>query len=316
MDTKFLFFDESDRIRSGWRLLIFCIGFGVVAFFVGAVAGFALGLLRQSFDATDTLLFANSLVALLPALLVGWLCGKFLEGLPFRALGAWFTKFWFRNLGAGILIGAATLTLAILIAFAFSGLRFAVNPVDTPVLISSLAISLAIFAVGAAAEEAVFRGYILQTLNRSGLAWLGITLTSIFFGFVHWGNPNANVISTLNTMLAGVWFGVAYLKTRDLWFVWGMHLMWNWMQGSFFGIEVSGLTDLVSVPLLKEIDSGPTWLTGETYGIEGGIASTIALILSIMVIWYMPFLKPSEEMLKLTSVRTGSCSDAEAPLLV
>jgi len=93
----------------------------------------------------------------------------------------------------------------------------------------------------------------------------------------------------------GVWFGIAYLKTRDLWFVWGLHLMWNWMQGAFFGIEVSGITDLVSVPLLKEIDSGPTWLTGSTYGVEGGIVTTIAIVVSMVVIYFLPWVKVSEE---------------------
>jgi hypothetical protein len=39
--------------------------------------------------------------------------------------------------------------------------------------------------------------------------------------------------------------------------------MWNWMQGAIFGIEVSGLTEIVHSPLLKESDHGPAWLTGE-----------------------------------------------------
>ena len=126
-------------------------------------------------------------------------------------------------------------------------------------------------------------------------------LTSLPFGIIHFANPNAGKISTVNTILAGVWFGVAYLKTRDLWFVWGMHLVWNWMQGSVFGIEVSGLTEITTAPLLKEIDKGPTWLTGESYGIEGGIACTIAIVASTAIIYFLPELRPSEEMLALTS---------------
>jgi membrane protease YdiL (CAAX protease family) len=228
----------------------------------------------------------NCLVALFPALLLGWLWGRLLEGLPFRALGVSFTNGWFRNLVLGGIIGGVTLSLAVLIAFAFGGLRFTPNNVDFSGLLKSLAIAFVVFAAGAAWEEALFRGYLLQTFTRSGLAWFGIALTSLFFGTIHLQNPNADVISTINTVLAGVWFGIAYLKTRDLWFVWGLHLMWNWMQGAFFGIEVSGITDLVSVPLLKEIDSGPTWLTGSTYGVEGGIVTTIAILVSMVVIYF------------------------------
>jgi len=298
MDNKSLFFDETCRLRSGWRFAIFCLGF----FFVILVGGAIVGAVLTAFSAGETsFLFANAITALIAALLVGWLCGQYLERIPFRALGAWFTKHWLRNLVVGVVVGALTLTLAVLIAIAGGGLQFSPSVVDGGSLLKGLAISLVIFATGAAWEEALFRGYLLQTLSRSGLAWLGISLTSIFFGIIHTQNPNADMISTLNTMLAGVWFGIAYLKTRDLWFVWGMHLMWNWMQGSFFGIEVSGLTGLTPVTFLREIDAGPAWLTGETYGVEGGIVTTIALIISTIVIWCMPFLKPSEEMLKLTS---------------
>src|SRR4030095_4939741 len=137
---------------------------------------------------------------------------------------------------------------------------------------------------------------------------LAIVITSIFFGAVHIRNPDAGVISTVNTILAGVWFGVAYLKTRDLWFVWGLHLMWNWMQGAFFGIEVSGITDLVSTPLLKEIDSGPVWLTGSTYGVEGGIVTTIAILVSIVSIYFLP-IKPSEEITSSLEFASGGAEE-------
>ena len=72
------------------------------------------------------------------------------------------------------------------------------------------------------------------------------------------------------------------------------------MLGAFFGIEVSGLKDITTAPLFREIDTGPFWLTGEAYGIEGGIVCTIALIVSTIIIYFSPFLKPSEEMLALT----------------
>ena len=84
-----------------------------------------------------------------------------------------------------------------------------------------------------------------------------------------------------------MWFSVAYLRFRDLWFVTGMHCAWNWVQGSVFGIEVSGMREITEHTLLREIDTGPTWLTGETYGIEGGIAATIAILLSTTLIVFV-----------------------------
>ena len=291
METiKLIFIGKDGLLRSGWRAGAFLFAFIFFSVITGTIvqAGlYAANVEPASLQSIS--LAANAVAALIPAIVIGWLCGKWLEKLPFGALGASFSPSWLRNFVLGIVAGGATLSFAVLVAFAFGGQRFELNLANgwTPVL-QSLAVSFAVFAAAAAMEEALFRGYILQTFARSNLAWLAIFLTSVFFGLVHADNPNAGVISTLNTVLAGIWFSVAYLKTRDLWFVWGLHLMWNWMQGSFFGIEVSGLTDITKNPLLREIDNGPTWLTGTTYGIEGGIACTIALVISTIVIHYMP----------------------------
>ncbi len=303
MELKSIFVDRSNILRSGWRFAVFLAAFVFLAVTLNQAVHkglSAFGILLYEGSIPD---FAStSIVSLIPALFVGWLCGRFIEGLPFRALGTWFTQFWLEHFALGVLIGAVTIGLVVLIAMAFGGLRFIANPdQDSNAILLTLSVSFIVFAVAAAFEEVLFRGYILQTFNRSGLGWLAIILTSSFFGIVHIANPSAGKISTINTVLAGIWFGVAYLKTRDLWFVWGMHLMWNWMQGSVFGIEVSGLTEITTAPLLKEIDKGPTWLTGETYGIEGGIACTIAIIVSTAIIYFLPILNPSEEMTTLTS---------------
>ena len=281
---NYLFFNESHKLRSGWRAAVFLL------FFILPATLFSLAETSLITSENGTLFFAvNSFGLLVLSLLLGGIAGKLFENLPFKALGASFTNGWLKHFSLGVVIGAATLCLAVLIAYLFGGEKFELNLADgAGALMWSLVVSLGVFALGAAWEEAFFRGYILQTFDRSGLAWLAIMLTSLIFGVGHFWNPNATVISTANTVLAGVWFSLAYLKTRDLWLVWGMHLMWNWMQGSIFGIEVSGLTEITTTPLLKEIDTGPTWLTGATYGIEGGIACSIALIVSIVVIHYLP----------------------------
>ena len=305
------FLGTDGRLRSGWRFGIFSCLFLLSATLLSIFGNTVLMALPSTLSAS-AMFIITSLFALVPALVIGWLCGKWLEGLPFRALGAWFTGGWWQHILFGLLIGAATLGFTIAIASVFGDLDFSLNVGADPAAITQTMISsFLVFAVAAAFEEALFRGYILQTFARSGLAWLAILLTSVFFGIVHLGNPNANLLSSLNTALAGVWFGVAYLKTRDLWFVWGAHLMWNWVQGSVFGIEVSGLTEVVAAPLLKETDRGPAWLTGENYGIEASIACTIALIVSTVAIHYFPFLKPDQEMLALTSTR-GAATTSES----
>ncbi len=295
-----IFLNEAGLLRSGWRFAVFVFVFVFTGTIFRALAQELLSGM-QIVVGTNRSLLLNAGLSLFPALLASWLCVRYLEKLPFRSIGMFFTRGWLKHLVFGIALGVITLGVAVSIAYVFGGMRFTLNHVGWPAILRSLLVSGTIFAVAAAFEEILFRGYILQTFSREGLAWLAILMTSAFFGAVHLGNPNAGLISTVNTVIAGVWFGLAYLKTRDLWFVWGLHFMWNWTQGSIFGIEVSGITTVTSDPLFIEIDHGPVWLTGETYGIEGGIACTAALTASIVFIFFYPGLKPDAEMLRLTS---------------
>ncbi|MEZ5428438.1 MAG: type II CAAX endopeptidase family protein [Pyrinomonadaceae bacterium] len=296
------FFNEYGRLRSGWRFgfflaLCFLIGFPLQILTDSILLALPVGYSDQGI----LHLVIPSAVSLAVVVLAGWFCGKFFEDLPFRALGLWFTKKWFVDLLSGLVVGALTVSLAVLIPVIFGGLRFQLNEsAGQSAVILTLGTSFLIFLTGAAWEEALFRGYMLQTFTRSGLGWFAIILTSVFFGAVHLGNPAAGLLSTVNTILAGVWFSAAYLKTRTLWFPIGLHFIWNWMMGAFYGIEVSGITNLTTAPLFREIDRGPFWLTGADYGLEGGSAATLALALSTLLIWFLPIFRPTEEMLSLT----------------
>jgi membrane protease YdiL (CAAX protease family) len=289
MNIRQVFLGSDSKLRSGWRFAIFVVGFAItVGFFSALVIAAFPELVQPGHEPGASAMMLSSLTMLVPALLIGWLCGKYLERLPFKALGASFSGLWLINLLLGLVIGAVTLMIAVGLSMAFAGTGFISNEFATNDILYSLGLSGGVFLLGAAAEEALFRGYILQTFARSNLAWFAILMTAVFFGIVHLGNPAAGPLSSLNTALAGIWFGVAYLKTRDLWFVTGLHFIWNWMQGSVFGIEVSGLTKIVTHPVLKEIETGPTWIGGGDYGLEGGIVTTIAIIISTIAIYLLP----------------------------
>lgn len=303
MNPQQIFFNEQGRLRSGWRFTVFLVTH--LIFTTTLTVGFVSLLNILPVGAGQ-----NSLITLVGtfsifsacAVFFGWFYGKFLEDLPFRALGIWLTKNWFKNLILGLLVGAFSIGLAALIPLILGAVSFQSNrTAGSSAILLTLSVTLLIFIVGAVSEETLFRGYLLQTLSRAKLFGVGILLTSVLFASVHTSNPGANWFSWLNTFLAGIWFSIAYWKTRDLWFPIGIHLAWNWVQGAILGINVSGLGDLATAPLLSSEDFGPVWLTGGGYGLEGGIACTITLILSSIAIWFLPFPRPSEEMLEMTS---------------
>ena len=290
MNSVNIFYGSDGKLRSGWRFAIFVFAFVFFGLTFGTAAIAIMSVASgPAQPGGGTFLVINSIVSLAVALIAGWLCGKYLEALPFEALGASLNRRWATHLLAGLAGGAVTFAVGAGIGMLTGGLSFSTNSsANSESIISTLVVSFLIFAAAAAFEEALFRGYILQTFMRSDLALFGVLLTSTLFATVHNANPSASTLSWINTFIAGVWFAIAYLKTRDLWLPTGLHLAWNWTQGSIFGVEVSGLKEIVNAPLLREMDSGPAWLTGGDYGIEGGVVTTFALVVSTVVIYFLP----------------------------
>jgi uncharacterized protein len=305
MSLRDIFINKFGRLRSGWRVLIFIAAAIAVAWLVATALRVAYAIvlsvapqLRQPRFIAD-MIFRLSVLA--TALIAGYLCALWLERLPWRSLGLTLHDGWFRDLLTGFVVGFVSLALAVGIATAWKGLSFSFNHAPVTSLARSMLGSAVLLFVAALAEEAMFRGYALQTLTRARLAWLGVFLTSVPFGLAHLDNPNVVPgVTFANTAIAGIWFGVAYLRTRSLWLPWGLHWAWNWALGWFFGLPVSGGI-VTSNPLFNPTDIGPAWLTGAAYGIEGGVACTVALLLSTLFLWWTPWLSATPELKKLTS---------------
>jgi hypothetical protein len=299
-----LFFNPVGRLRSGWRLLIFLLVLIVLDIVWEQVVRTLYGFVStyRSIPYPDFLLglaFRGGLLVI--ALGLGYLCAHILEELPWRSLGASFHKGWLRDLIIGSVLGFLTLAVAVVIAMAGRGISFSINQINSAGIIKSMIGSGVLLVVAAFAEEAMFRGYALQTLARAKLAWLGVAFTLALFGVAHLTNPNTVPGFTfINTAIAGLWFAIAYFRTRSLWLPLGLHWAWNWALGWFFGLPVSGL-NVASHPLMKASDTGPFWLTGGSYGIEGGLAGTIALALGTLVIWRISMISADPELKKLTS---------------
>lgn len=307
MTLKQVFINSVGRLRSGWRFLIFILLFLIFAILFSIVAKLISGLTIRFAPSRGVAHYVENVILrlglLLAALGAGFICTRWLEGLPWRALGLSLHARWWRDFVVGSIIGVASLAMAAGIAAAGGGLTFTVSGRALLLQVGqTLVFSALLFILAALAEEALFRGYPLQTLTRANLAWLAVFLTSVPFAAVHLRNPNvAAGFTFINTALAGVWLAMAYLRTRSLWFPLGVHWAWNWALGSLFGLPVSGITDLAPNPLFHGNDLGPAWLTGGSYGIEGGLACTVTLIVSTIFIWRTRLVSSTEEMRQLTS---------------
>ena len=140
-------------------------------------------------------------------------------------------------------------------------------------------------AAAAVTDELLFRGVLFRIIEERLGTWLSMLLTSLLFGLSHLFNPGATVWSALAIAIeAGGMLAAAYAATRNLWVPNGLHFGWNFAEGAIFGTDISGK----SAPegLLRGALSGPTAISGGSFGPEASVYALIAgVLVTIAFMW-------------------------------
>lgn len=320
-----IFIDPQTKLlRSGWRILIFLflvlLPFALILLASYLSSGHSSSAQRVSGEPE---IAVNSSTIITYVVQVAWLliasgaCLKYLEQMRLASLGFGFYRGCWREIWLGLVIAALMMVAVVALQAVGGGTRLMLNPllwktadgvrsfdfIGLGMIGRNIGLGLILLALAAAFEELLFRGYPFQTMLRGGIPpVIPIVLLSAFFGIMHLGNPSSTMFSTMNTILAGIWLAVAYLKTRSLWFPTALHLGWNWTMGAFFGIPVSGLK-LIRYPIFIAANEAPLWLSGGSYGCEGGVAATIILVIATLVIWKAKWLQIAPTMQAALSTR-------------
>ena len=172
----------------------------------------------------------------------------------------------------GILLGAIAVAvcvgiLALLGDYRVGGLNPAYSPWPTLLTIGLFP------AVG---EEILMRGVLFRLVEEGLGTWGAVAVSAVAFGAGHLANPDATWWGALAIAIeAGVLLAAVYALTRSLWWCIGFHLAWNLMEGPVFGSVVSGTGAADS--WLIATWSGPAWLTGGTFGLEGSVVPVVLL---------------------------------------
>ena len=271
------------RLRSGWRVTIY---FAVLALpnlilssLFKASPSASAATVSNTFDVSWAMV-AVYLVMNVWVVFVSMAAFRSLDGASWQAWGYALHPGWSRDLFIGLLVGLLMIAVVIGLQVLGSGTRLhaAHNSSWRGILTATCLLWLA-----AAFEELVFRGYAFQTLLRDIPVWVPIVILNIFFGLAHWTNPSRTTFSTINTALAGIWLALAVMRTRSLWLATGLHFSWNWTMGVLFGLPVSGMRLPNTFLFASSVE--PQWLTGGSYGSEGGVTATLAFTLAAVWLW-------------------------------
>jgi membrane protease YdiL (CAAX protease family) len=183
----------------------------------------------------------------------------------------------YKEISAGFLISIG-LIFVILIILYIAGF-FKINGVssDLSVLLKGLfTMGLAVFF-----EEIVFRLILFRLSEEFFGTWIALILQALIFGVAHIGNPNASILSTLALVFSGgLLLTTAYIYTRRIWLVFGIHMGWNYLLAYLFNIPVSGREH---EGWIQTTINGPTWLTGGPFGIEASVLTVIFCL----AVWFI-----------------------------
>lgn len=136
-------------------------------------------------------------------------------------------------------------------------------------------------------EEVLCRGYMMISIARRYPLWLAVLLNSLFFSALHLGNSGISVLALVNLTLFGVFASVYFIKRGNIWGIGAIHSIWNFAQGHFYGIKVSGIETSCSV-LGSVPTEGRSLINGGAFGLEGGLAVTAVLVLGTVILLLIP----------------------------
>lgn len=278
---------EEKRMRFGWRISIQTILF--LAITVGRE------ILIRTFHTNAFLLSITYIIYLAAGLGLAWLMAKSFDRRSFADYGFHINRSWWMDLVFGLVLGAVLIT-GIFISMRAVGwiviVRTAVTGLDVPFIVAFL-ISLLLYVGVAVNEELTFRSYHLKNLSEifarrrylKRAIVIAFLVSSAIFGLAHALNPNATLVSTLSLVLAGLLLALPYMLTGEIAISIGLHVTWNFFEGTVYGYGVSGKS--LSTRLFSIKESGPSLWTGGEFGPEAGLIGIIwALIgFSLILLW-------------------------------
>lgn len=228
---------------------------------------------------TDTMtilmLFSNAGI-----ILVTLLFCKLIQKRKVTTVGFQKPDMWKEYL-SGMGIGFGIFTVAVLICVITGSLK--IQGMSPSFSIGIFVLFLLGYLIQGMAEEVLCRGYFLVSVSRRYPLAVGIIANAVIFAALHLLNDGITVLAFINLVLFGVFASVYFIKRGNIWGVGALHSIWNLAQGNVYGIRVSGIQTSCSV-LASEMVTGRELITGGDFGLEGGLAVTIVLVVGTLVL--------------------------------
>ena len=277
-------FVKDARLRPIWRIIIYAF---LVIFVAAALAATFEAIFggRHEEQLSFGVIIESEIVAFVAVLVVSIGLRRYLDRRSVASLGFAVRGPWVRLLCVGILLGAGMQLVANVLLWA-SGSAHVIGYAGLHSDLQIVVVAIAILLPAAFVEEMSFRGYILQNVWEEWGLVPAIVVSSIGFAVLHMLNPHWReqlLLTIAGLVMFALWACMSLLFTKSLWLALGAHMAWNLFEGPVFGLPLSGL-DMPVPTVVRQIVTGPQWLTGGSFGPEAGVSSLVALIIGFFVL--------------------------------
>ena len=302
------FVAEAREAKKGWNwfveLLVFVVMFFVVTFgevivllpielvimftdkgYLDAMASGDVNLAMEAGMriASSDAMMIGMLFANIAMILITMLFCKVIQKRKMRTLG-FVKKDMFKEYGIGLAVGFAIFTIAVLLCVVTGSLQLGAS--------ANFALGTWIlfglgYMIQGMAEEVLCRSYFMVSIARRYPMWVAVILNALFFAALHLGNSGISVLAFVNLTLFGVFASVYFIKRGNIWGIGAIHSIWNFVQGNFYGIKVSGMESTCSV-FASTVAEGRDLIHGGAFGLEGGLAVTIVLVAGTLYLLTKP----------------------------
>jgi membrane protease YdiL (CAAX protease family) len=276
-------FHNGRELRTGWRLLLFCI----LVFAIGWAARAGLERLPlQGFRGLHPVLFILADSLMLGVALIATLIMARFEGRSFATYGIpgirelFGRKFW-----VGAVWGFVMPAAVILLIFLGGGYHVHGLNVTGATLFKYASLWLVGSLLIGLSEEILFRGYFLYTLADGIGFWAAAILESIGFGALHYfTKPFERWEDWVAVTLITIFITLALRRTGSLAFPIGMHAAFDFA----FIYVFSGMNggEFAVGRLLNAEFPGANWLTGGRLGPEASWFTFIVAIAAIILLQF------------------------------
>lgn len=225
--------------------------------------------ITSSDPVTISMLFSSIFMILITMLFCKLLQKRRMETLGFVK------KDFLKEYGVGLVVGFAIFSAAVLLCVVTGSLKLTgFSASFTPGIFLLFGLGFMIQGMG---EEVLLRSCLFVSIGRRYPMWVAVILNALFFAALHLANSGISVLAFLNLTLFGVFASIYFIKRGNIWGIGALHSIWNFVQGNFYGIRVSGIE--TSCTVLESVTTeGRALIHGGAFGMEGGLAVTVVLV--------------------------------------